>query len=450
MSNASDSTHSPRSTPPPPRGERIFAPGFLTSDIPGIGGVIKERPEDFLVDETPLYQPTGEGEHIYLFVQKRELSTHDLVRVLASHFHVRPNAIGYAGLKDRRALTRQVISIHTSGKSLADFPMLQHEKISVLWADQHANKLRRGHLKGNRFSIRIRKVEPTSVLRAQKILARLERVGVPNRFGPQRFGSLANNHLIGAALLRQDFDTAVRELLGPSRAFPDLQRDARTAYAEGKFEVAESLFPRSARSERAVLRALGAGKSAQQAFRALDDTIIEFLLNAFQSAVFNRVLEARLEAGALGELRIGDIAARQPGRAVFAVDVEVLASPETAERIRSLEIGPTGPMWSAGMMRAQGEIDAAEIRALAETFADAPVTLEHLERWHKIRPDLMPGDRRPLRVPITDTDVEGGLDEHGPYVRVAFDLPRGAFATSVLAEIMKNEPTDSDEKEDED
>ena len=134
---------------------------YITADVPPVGGVLKQRDEDFFVEEIPLYEPCGEGEHQYLLVEKQGMSTLDLVRLLAKHFGVRREAIGFAGLKDKRAITRQVISVQTPGKTPEDFPMLDHPRARVLWADLHANKLRRGHLAGNRFSIRARGVDRT-------------------------------------------------------------------------------------------------------------------------------------------------------------------------------------------------------------------------------------------------------------------------------------------------
>ena len=95
----------------------ISAAPFITPDIPGTGGVIKERPEDFLVEEVPAYTPCGEGEHIYLFVEKRNLPTMNMVRILARHFGVKRQQVGTAGLKDRLAVTRQMVSIHAPGYS---------------------------------------------------------------------------------------------------------------------------------------------------------------------------------------------------------------------------------------------------------------------------------------------------------------------------------------------
>src|SRR5262245_7615155 len=99
---------------------------YLTQDIPGVGGVLRESPEDFFVEELPLYEPCGSGEHIYLFVEKRNMSTVQMIRLLARHFGIGEESVGYAGLKDKRAVTRQVVSIHVPGKKPADFPAFEH------------------------------------------------------------------------------------------------------------------------------------------------------------------------------------------------------------------------------------------------------------------------------------------------------------------------------------
>lgn len=129
---------------------------YLTAEIPGIGGTLKACPEDFLVEELPLYTPSGEGEHIYLLVEKRGMNAMEMYGLIAKHFRVKRSAVGYAGLKDKQAITRQVVSVHTPGKTVDDFPHFSHDQVKILWADQHDNKLRRGHLAGNRFSIKVR------------------------------------------------------------------------------------------------------------------------------------------------------------------------------------------------------------------------------------------------------------------------------------------------------
>ncbi|QOI99605.1 MAG: tRNA pseudouridine(13) synthase TruD [Phycisphaeraceae bacterium] len=423
----------PATPPPDARDPRVIPARYLTADIPGTGGRIKQRPEDFLVDEVPLYEPAGTGEHIYLLVEKRNLATFEMLDVIARHFGVRRDAVGHAGLKDRVAITRQVVSVHTPGKVPEDFPSLRHERLAVLWTDLHANKLRVGHLRGNRFSIRVRGVEPAAVLHARRVLDRLARTGVPNRFGEQRFGAALTNHLVGRAVLLADWDAAARELLGPGDLAPDIHREARACFEAGDLAGAMGLYPSVCRAERAVLRVLLRGGSAERAFRSLDAASVRFFLSAFQSAVFNRVLDARIEAGSLASLAPGDLAMKLDNRAVFAVDEAVASDPGTADRLARLEISPTGPLWGPSMMRAAGITDLAEAVALDATG----LTPEALSAFGDAHPGLIEGERRPLRVPLIDPDAEGGLDEHGPYVRVAFELPRGAYATTVLKEIIK-------------
>lgn len=412
---------------------RITPIRYVSADVPGLGGVIKQRPEDFLVDEQPLYQPSGSGEHIYMLIQKKMMSTLEMIGIIAKHFGVSRKDVGFAGLKDKHAITRQVVSIYAPGKKIEDFPMLQHESLSVLWADYHNNKLRPGHLRGNRFSIRIRNVEPTRVRDAMRVMKMLQQTGVPNRFGEQRFGMLANNHIIGRAIICGDWNGAVRELLGPNATRPEFNTDARRLFTEGKYREAIVAYPLQATIETRVLNALSQGKDARRAFQVLDETSIRFYLSAFQSAVFNAVLDDRLARNTLGSLAVGDVALKHENGAVFAVDEATLADPVTMERLQAFEISPSGPMWGTRMLQAGGECAAAEQRALES----AGVTLSQLEAFDKSSRYPLEGKRRPLRVPLIDPEVEGGVDEHGPYVRCAFELPRGSFATVAMREVMK-------------
>jgi tRNA pseudouridine13 synthase len=429
---------SPSSPSPAPRPRdndpHVVPARYLTASVPGLGGRLRQRPEDFLVEEQPLYQPGGEGEHIYVLVEKRNLSTLMAARVLARHFGVHPSAVGHAGLKDKVAITRQVFSIHTPGKRPEDFPMLTHERMGILWTDLHSNKLRTGHLAGNRFSIRIRGVEMTRALQAGAALRILEREGVPNRIGEQRFGYTLRNHLVGRALILGDHAGVLAALLGPAEGMPDGQIEARRLYAAGRYEEALHAFLPQSRTERRVLGVLMRGGSAAKAIHAIERTEEEFFLAAFQSAVFNAVLDRRLVEGTLGTLVEGDLAFKHDNRAVFAVETATLGD-ELTGRLSRFEISPSGPMWGPGMMRASGAVDQAEVAALTALG----VTVEDLDRFGERRSKRLVGTRRPLRVRLTDPDVEGGVDEHGSYVRVAFDLPRGAFATTVLREIMKPE-----------
>ncbi|GJM19723.1 MAG: tRNA pseudouridine synthase D [Phycisphaeraceae bacterium] len=426
---------------PADTGMNVVAPRYLTADVQGIGGVLKQRQEDFLVDEIPLYHPTGEGEHIYLLAEKRGMSTVEMIGVLARHFRVNRRQIGHAGLKDKHAITRQIVSIHVPGKTPDDFPMLEHPSVTIHWADLHQNKLKRGHLAGNRFSIRVRGVTPQSVIHARKSLEMLASSGVPNRIGIQRFGYLHNNHLVGRAIIMGEQRTGLDLMLGPNERSPASQRLSRELYAEGNYRDAFESWPRVYRAERQALHALADGASPEVAFSEIDPTAASFFISSFQSAIFNAVLNKRVEAGTLSELLPGDVAFVHKSRACFLVDAADAASRETRERMDAYEISPSGPMWGSETMRGTGESYRVELEELTRTG----VTLADLDRASSLSLEMLEGDRRPLRIPVRDVDVEGGMDEHGPFVRCAFELPRGSFATTVLDEIMKINPLDANQ-----
>lgn len=414
---------------------------YLTASIPGIGGRIKLRTDDFLVEEIPAYEPCGEGEHIYLFVEKTNLSTMHVVRMLADHFGVKREAVGFAGLKDKLAVTRQVFSVHTPGRKSEDFPAFSQPRVTVHWVDRHTNKLRRGHLKGNRFIIRVREVEPSRVVHAARALAMLAKLGVPNRIGEQRFGHLQNNHLVGRGLLLHDHQAVLDALLGPSAARPEAQADGRRLYSEGRFSEAMDAFPRSLHGERRVLAALARGDKPKRAVYALERSAQSFYLTAFQSAVFNAVLDRRMaERGPAGiaSLVEGDLAFKHDSGAVFPIGAAEAVDDSIQGRLTGLEISPSGPMWGARMTRAGAAIDAMEVEELARLG----VSVQNLAEFAERSREPLSGERRSLRVPLLYPDVEAGVDEHGSYIKCVFELPRGSFATTVMREVMK--PVESD------
>ncbi len=426
----------PASLPEFPTG--AHTPRYLTNDIPGITGVLKQRPSDFLVEEIPLYNPVGEGDHIFLFVEKQELTTLQLRDAIAKHFKVDRKAVGHAGLKDKDAITRQVISIHAPGKAPEDFPSFDHDRARVLWADLHNNKLKRGHLSGNRFSIKVRSVDPLAVRHAKAALDLLADQGVPNRFGAQRFGSLANNHLVGRAMILGDHQQVIDLILAPNPLAPASSSDARQAYADGRFRNGYELMPKVFKAERNLLRALSNDHPLPKALKAIDPTAAGFFISAFQSALFNRILDQRLESNTLAKLEPGDLAMVTKNRSVFQITSEELESSadDLNTRLNNFELSPTGAMWGTTMTRAAQSVDQQELKALAE-IGLTPEQLQLCEDNFKY--SMIGGERRPMRIELKDPEVEGGMDEHGPYIRCAFELPRGAFATTVMDEIMKSD-----------
>jgi tRNA pseudouridine13 synthase len=226
---------------------------YMTAEIPGVGGCIKQALEDFQVFEIPLYFPVDRGEHTYFEIEKDDCSTLDAVGRIARALGVPPGEIGYAGLKDRKAITRQILSVRLVPPQRVQALQLPH--IKILWARLHENKLRMGHLRGNRFTIRIRNVYPFARENTGAIIRRLVQSGSPNYFGPQRFGQRAEAFRIGHALLVHDAEKAVRRILGyPS----NMEHNpmivlARHRFMAGDLQGALNLFPGSFVAEKRML-----------------------------------------------------------------------------------------------------------------------------------------------------------------------------------------------------
>ncbi len=174
---------------------------YLTQDLPGTGGQIKERPEDFTVEEVPLYQTTDKGDFTFLLVEKVNLSTLDLVALIRKHLDLRDDQVGLAGWKDKRAVSRQWVSVPRKNVSDSGLARLTGAGVQILGAAHHHHKLRTGHLLGNRFSVLIRRLEPEFQTRVEAIIERLQKHGLPNFYGPQRFGAAGDNAEKGLALL---------------------------------------------------------------------------------------------------------------------------------------------------------------------------------------------------------------------------------------------------------
>lgn len=396
----------------------------LTADEPGIGGQIKRRPEDFVVDEEPLYEWSGDGDHLILHVEKRRRLTTDLVRYLSRHFQRPRKSVGFAGLKDKHAVTRQYISIEHANPDLAR--TFDDGYIRILGVDRHRNKIKRGHLAGNRFVIKVRDVEPASVLTAKRIMDRLSAEGAPNYLGEQRFGYRRDSHLLGRCLMVEDWQGFLDRHLGmPSDNENEKLHAARRAYEAGEYDKALELWPTVHRFERQAIGPLTRGASPRDAVHGIDRVQRYLLISAWQSAIFNQLCHRRVADGDLARLRAGDVAFLHASRGVFDVTDPQVEQP----RCDGQEISPSGPMWGWKMRRASGDELTAECRALEASG----VTIEQL-RDGEYQPE---GSRRAYRMLLRDAEVAGGADEHGPYVQLSFMLGRGSYATTVLREITK-------------
>lgn len=320
---------------------------------------LRATPEDFVVDEDLGFAPDGTGEHVFVRIEKRGANTDWVARELARYAGVAPDAVGYAGLKDRHAVTRQTFSVAVPVRREIDWSALAHDEFRVLDAARHGRKLKRGALRGNRFEIELRDVSGDRAA-ADAVLARIAQAGVPNYYGEQRFG-----------------------------------RD------DGNVERARAMF---------------AGRRVQRHERSL-------LLSAARSHLFNAVLAQRVDAGDWNGGGDGDVWMLDGRNSIFGPEPY---TPELAARVARRDVHPTGPLWGRGALRSSGDVAGRE-RAAADAERDLADGLEHagLEQ-----------ERRSLRLFAQGLEWEWRASS----LRLAFALPAGCYATTLLREIAR-QPT---------
>jgi len=338
--------------------ERLHLPTAFGE--PPASGRLRVEPEDFRVEEILGFEPDGSGAHALLLVEKRGANTGWVASQLARSLRVAVRDVGWSGQKDRNAVTRQAFTLPWPVNAPLD-ACIGHagEGYRVLGASRHGRKLRPGSHRANRFEIRVRDLAGDATALASR-LQRIIEQGVPDYFGPQRFG----------------------------RAGSNLVRAREWAAGGG---------PPRDRSQRG------------------------FALSAARSAVFNAVLAARVEQGTWNRLLPGEAVMLDGKRSFFrghCIDAELSA------RCAAMDVHPSGPLWGRGDSPATGE--ALEIEA--GIVANEPTLCALLESQG------LEHERHSLRLPVRslawsiDSDV----------LTLSFELPRGAFATSVLHEIVRD------------
>ena len=403
-----------------------------TADLPGLHGHIRAELEDFVVEEMPLYEPSGEGEHVHFLLEKHGISTFESLLWISKAVQVSEHRIGYAGLKDAKAVTRQWMSVHRVAPSR--LLSIRHPRIRVLAAVRHPTRLRIGHLRGNRFTIRIRGARVEHLAAAREALGRLVTTGVPNAYGVQRFGVKQDGHILGRAIVHGDFQEFLRHLCGlpdPREGDPRV-RGAREAFDAGDVREAFARFPMKHRIQKKALSVLLRGGEPRTAYEALGKRPRRIYVSAYQSWLFNRVLDRRLADGTVDRLLEGDLAWQHATGALYAVT----DAGEVAARATRFDASPTGPLPGY-----EGRHPTGAPRAIEDEVLSAERLDDDLFRAAHVRTR---GARRPLRVPLAEGSLEA---EGGEDVVVRFVLPPGAFATVVLAELMKNDAPEAPEEE---
>lgn len=338
---------------------------YITKDLPGTGGKLKERDEDFIVEEIPLYGPSGEGQHVYVRLARKGMTTRDVENRLKDLFGLKNRAIGYAGKKDKHAWTTQTFSLDMPKAELDEVrqTLEGEEDFELVWVERHRNKIKRGHLVGNLFTVAITDTDPEAgeaLERAREVAEAIEARGVANFYGEQRFGKYGDNAEQGLEIIRGE-----------------------------------------RREGRRWLRNL--------------------LKNSYQSELFNQWLSARIDRGWFSEIFEGDVAKKTDTGGLFDVeDIE-----QERPRFQDREIVYTGPMYGDELWWASGTPGELE----KEVFEAAEVTMEELAAAN------LRGSRRRALLYLEELEVS----EHPRGVQVKFSLPKGAYATVVMREFMKND-----------
>lgn len=344
-----------------------------------ISATLKKTPEDFVVEEIPLYLPSGSGEHVYVTFEKRGKNTLDAVRDISRALGTNPRDVGVAGMKDKYAVTRQTISLLPARGQKPDELVtralaLSVEGVRVLAAARHANKLRTGHLAGNKFEIVMRDIAPEQLQDACDRLLALG-TGVPNAFGEQRFGRGRDNAERARAWLRGD-------------------------------EPA----PRDHKKKR-------------------------LLYSALQSAVFNAVLDRRVADGTWRTALLGDVLEKTDSGGMF-----VCKDPQVdGERAARGEVVPTGPMLGPKMV--QPEAVVAELEAeVAASLLGADEVVSLLTNASGLGEGTRRPLVLPVKELHVEPILPSGGEQRGG-CRVYFVIPKGAYATTVLGQVFVwNEP----------
>jgi tRNA pseudouridine13 synthase len=407
----------------------------------GIGGKIRVKYEDFYVEEIPLSMPSGEGPNTWFLIEKIGRDTLDVVLDIAQMLHIDRKRMGFAGMKDKRAVTRQWLCV--SNFEVENIKKLQDKlyNVKILRIMQNEKKLRIGQLIGNKFRLLIRDSDNPELDAeiAKEILAELSVRGVPNYYGWQRFGkNRPNTHIVGEKLLENDLKKVIDAYIGnPYPKEHEHIKMARKMYDEGNLEEALEAMPKGMRYEKMMLKTLLKEmkkqnvenvasldeKSYKKAIESLPKPLKRMFVHAYQSYLFNKAVSKRAELG-IDKYVEGDIIIDNEEHLVheFGEDID--------KRIKSFEVHPTAPLFGSKVPLAGGKLGQMEQKILD----DEGVTLKDFEvpKMPKLGSH---GLRRAIRFKIWDTLVAATAEG----VLVEFSIPKGCYATAVLREIMKNE-----------
>lgn len=415
--------------------DRNLGMEFYATDTGGCGGILRSSPEDFQVDEVyPDFNYEG-GRYLVLDVEKKDWDTHHLIRELAGQLRISQKRFGWAGTKDKRAVTRQRISIMNLEESELSKITLSGIKIRVLGRTNRSVDL--GDLLGNRFKIKIREMNCKDLTsRLAGITEEIRNLsGIPNYFGIQRFGETRPvTHKVGEALVRGKVEEAVFTYLAmPFPDEPETTRNARqTLWDERDVKKALKTFPIYLRYELAMLNYLiERPEDYAGSFMVLSPNLQHMFVHAYQSYIFNRILSRRMAAGLpLDKAIAGDTVCFIKGGLPDQEKAQAV-TPDNLDAVNRLvdrgRAWVTLPLFGFESSPADGE----EGRIEEEVLKEEGITQEDFRI--PANPDL--GSRGARRTALLQ--VAPSVVIHGSCAELEFFLPKGSYATVVLREYMK-------------
>ncbi len=435
--------------------EKALGMELYSTDFPGIGGRLKLRFEDFVVEEISANQTTlgiqdwpeptetpqiakGESNRFVTFtVQKMGLSTMDAANIIAAAIRISRNNVTYAGLKDKRAITTQSMSVpSTAVESLA---VLELSRIAIRDIHYTRHPVQIGELWGNRFSILIKEIA-SDCDSALEVASQLRDLTLLNYFGVQRFGiTRPNTHLIGKALLKRDFEDAIRIMLTATSEYESEElTNIRLQISENLTPTEKMIesFPEDMGYEKGVMRELMKHPGDfERAINKIPPRVLTLQVHAFQSYMFNRILSRRANLGlSLDSPEVGDFLIKldetHSGRDSWLYATESTLE-ERQHQVESKRYGLALPI--PGYSTRLPPVKQSEI--VKQIMKDEDIRLTDFRNPREKALDS-PGGLHLASIKLSDLDVS--CSDKGFLAR--FSLRKGSYATVVLREIMKNHP----------
>ena len=419
--------------------QHIVGSESFFSKTSGIGGKLRKKSEDFNVEEVVSIpgrshwiwmQDSSNGKHQIVKIKAKNWDTHVLVKELSRKLNIGQKSIGFAGTKDKRAITTQHFSLKTSIEKL---PSIDLENIELEYLHSSVKPIRLGNLVGNKFKIRVTNTFNNNNIK--DIFSELDGF-FPNYFGVQRFGAVRPiTHIVGEKIVQGDYEGAVLDYL--TLGSPNFAGHEGREYLLETKDFTKSLekFPPHMLFERQLLGHLSRNKGDYTgAILQLPESLSKMLVHGYQSLIFNKVLDMRIKEGMDACLpQIGDciMPADGYGGPDQRVTIEVTERNQSKLSKRCRE----GKAWVAGLLPGanskfskgrQGELEKEVMNDFGVKFGDFIIDdIPELSSY---------GMYRPLFQKYNDIQVN--FDSEDPVF--SFWLHKGTYATSFLREIMKS------------